>query len=178
TASFRERIHPDDLERFNACLHNVSPENPSYVVTFRFMRPDGQEVWLEATARAEFDGRGRVVELRGLNRDVTEHKRAEAELAASRKAAELADRAKSSFLAAASHDLRQPLQGLALLSGALKSHVENGDGRALIARMERSLDVMKDVLDSLLDINRLETGVLTPSKRNVSVHELFASLNA
>src|SRR5436190_4523395 len=178
TASFRERIHPADLERFNACVHNVSLENPSYVVTFRFMRPDGQEVWLEATARAEFDAAGRIVEIRGLTRDVTERKSAEAELAASRKAAELADRAKSSFLAAASHDLRQPLQGLTLLGSALKSHVGNGDGRALIGRMERSLDVMKDVLDSLLDINRLETGVLTPSKSNVLVHELFASLDS
>ncbi|HWP16237.1 MAG TPA: ATP-binding protein [Xanthobacteraceae bacterium] len=173
---FLERIHPDDLERVNAYLHDVSPENPSFVVAFRYLRPDGREMWLEATARAEFDARGRVVEVRGLNRDVTEHKRAEAELAASRRAAELADRAKSGFLAAASHDLRQPLQSLTLLADALKPHQQNRDGRALIDRMERSLDVMKDVLDSLLDINRLETGVLTPSKSSISLLDLFYAL--
>jgi CheY-like chemotaxis protein/anti-sigma regulatory factor (Ser/Thr protein kinase) len=42
--------------------------------------------------------------------------------------------------------------------------------------MERSLEVMKDVLDSLLDINRLETGVLTPTKSNLSLLDLFYAL--
>jgi PAS domain S-box-containing protein len=175
-SAFLKRIHPDDLERFKAHLYDVSPENPSYVVSFRYRRPDGQEVWFEETARAEFDPARRVVKMTGLTRDVTERKRAEAELAASRKLAEVADRAKSGFLAAASHDLRQPLQSLVLLANALKPHQQNSDGRSLIGRMERSLDVMKDVLDSLLDINRLETGVLTPSKNNISMLDLFYSL--
>ncbi len=177
-ATFLQRIHPDDQERFKAHLHDVSPENPAYIVSFRYLHPNGQEVWFEETARAEFDAAGRVVKVTGLTRDVTERRRAEAELAASRKAVEAADRAKSGFLAAASHDLRQPLQSLTLLGNALKPHLQNAEGRALVGRIERSLDVMKDVLDSLLDINRLETGVLTPSKSNFSVHALFESLAA
>jgi len=175
-SAFLDHVHADDQERYKAYLHDLSPENSSYVVTFRWLRPDGKEVWLEETGRGEFDSTGRVVAVRGLTRDVTERKRAEAELAASRKAAELADRAKSGFLAAASHDLRQPLQSLTLLANALKPHQQNGDGHALIGRMERSLDVMKDVLDSLLDINRLETGILTPSKSGISLRDLFYSL--
>ena len=167
--SFLERIHPEDHERFKAYLHDVSPENPSYVVAFRYMRPDGREIWFEETAQAEFDAARRVVKMTGLTRDVTERKRAEAELAASRKAAETADRAKSAFLAAASHDLRQPLQSLTLLTNALKPHLQTAGGHLLLGRIARSLDVMKDVLDSLLDINRLETGVLNPSKSNFSL---------
>ena len=174
--SFMRRIHPDDQERFKAYLQDVSPENPSYVVTFRYMRPDGREVWFEETAQAEFDAAGRVVKMTGLTRDVTERKRAEAELAASRKAAETADRAKSAFLAAASHDLRQPLQSLTLLTNALKPHLQTAGGHLLLGRIARSLDVMKDVLDSLLDINRLETGVLNPSKSNFSLLDLLESL--
>ena len=174
--SFLERIHPEDRERFKAYLHDVSPENPSYVVAFRYMRPDGREVWFEETAQAEFDAARRVVKMTGLTRDVTERKRAEAELAASRKAAETADRAKSAFLAAASHDLRQPLQSLTLLTNALKPHLQTAGGHLLIGRIARSLDVMKDVLDSLLDINRLETGVLNPSKSNFSLSDLLESL--
>ncbi|MGB9366764.1 MAG: MASE1 domain-containing protein [Xanthobacteraceae bacterium] len=175
-AAFLEHIHPDDQERYRAYLHDVSPENPSYVVTFRWRRPDGQEMWLEETGRAEFDAARRLVKVVGLTRDVTERKRAEAELAASRKVAETADRAKSAFLAAASHDLRQPLQSLTLLANALKPHLQTAGGHLLIGRIARSLDVMKDVLDSLLDINRLETGVLNPSKSNFSLLELFESL--
>jgi signal transduction histidine kinase/CheY-like chemotaxis protein/integral membrane sensor domain MASE1 len=176
TASFFERVHPDDVGRLNAYLRDVSPGNPSYVVAFRYLRPDAREIWLEATARTEFDGAGRVTEVRGLTRDVTAFKRSEAELAASRKVAELADRAKSGFLAAASHDLRQPLQSLTLLGNALKPHIQDGNGQILIGRMERSLHSMKDILDSLLDINRLETGVLNPSKSNFSLQDLFASV--
>ena len=167
---------PRISERFKAYLHDVSPENPSYVVAFRYMRPDGREIWFEETAQAEFDAARRVVKMTGLTRDVTERKRAEAELAASRKAAETADRAKSAFLAAASHDLRQPLQSLTLLTNALKPHLQTAGGHLLIGRIARSLDVMKDVLDSLLDINRLETGVLNPSKSNFSLLDLLESL--
>ena len=178
SAAFLERVHPDDQERYRAYLHDVSSEKPTYVVTFRWLRPDGQEVWLEETGRGEFDAAGRLVKVVGLTRDVTERKRAEAELAASRKVAEVADRAKSGFLAAASHDLRQPLQTLTLLGNALKPHLHNAAGHVLVARIERSLDLMKDVLDSLLDINRLETGVLTPAKTDIPVGDLFEALEA
>ena len=54
-----------------------APHNPSYAVTFRFIRPDGREVWLEETAKAEFDAAGRFVRLKGLTLDITERKRAE-----------------------------------------------------------------------------------------------------
>jgi signal transduction histidine kinase/CheY-like chemotaxis protein len=178
SAAFLQRIDPDDRARYRACLHALGPEEPSYVVSFRWSRPDGEQIWLEEIGRAAFDAAGRIVEVTGLTRDITERKRAEAELAASRKATELADRAKSGFLAAASHDLRQPLQSLTLLGNALKAHVHNAAGHLLVARIERSLQLMKNVLDSLLDINRLETGVLAPSKGRVAVGDLFGALQA
>ena len=78
TASdFLSRVHPDDRGRFKALVHGVSPERPAYTVTFRFKRPDGREVWLEETAKAEFDAAGRFVRLKGLTLDVTERKRSE-----------------------------------------------------------------------------------------------------
>jgi signal transduction histidine kinase/CheY-like chemotaxis protein len=176
STAFLEHVHADDQERYRAYLHDVSPEHPSYVVAFRWVRPDAQEIWLEETGRAEFDAAGQIAKVVGLTRDVTERRRAEAELAASRKAAESADRAKSAFLAAASHDLRQPLQSLTLLVNALKPHLQTAGGHLLIGRIARSLGVMKDVLDSLLDINRLETGVLKPAKSNFSLLDLLESL--
>jgi len=177
-SDFLKHVHPDDQERYRAYLHDLSLESPSYVVAYRWLRADGKEVWFEETARGEFDATGNLVAVRGLTRDVTERKRAEAELAASRKAADLADRAKSGFLAAASHDLRQPLQSLTLLASALKPHLHNAAGHVLVDRIERSLDLMKNVLDSLLDINRLETGALVPAKTNVLVGDLFNALES
>jgi PAS domain S-box-containing protein len=76
-AQFLARVHPDDRARFKALVHGVLPDRPSYAVTFRFIRSDGQEVWLEETARAEFDAAGRCIRVKGLTLDITERKRAE-----------------------------------------------------------------------------------------------------
>jgi PAS domain S-box-containing protein len=76
-AQFLARVHPDDRACFKALVHKVSVDSPCYSVTFRFIRPDGREVWLEETSKAEFDTAGRVVRLKGLTRDITRRKQAE-----------------------------------------------------------------------------------------------------
>jgi len=70
-------VHSDDRVRFVSAVRGVRPDNPSYAVTFRFIRPDGRDVWLEETARAEFDTAGRFERLKGLTVDITARKRAE-----------------------------------------------------------------------------------------------------
>jgi PAS domain S-box-containing protein len=72
-----DRIHPDDRARLKAHVYGLRPDNPSYAVSFRYIRPDGREVWLEETAKGEFDASGRYLRLKGLTRDITERKRAE-----------------------------------------------------------------------------------------------------
>ncbi|MEH2523937.1 MULTISPECIES: MASE1 domain-containing protein [unclassified Bradyrhizobium] len=74
---FLASIHPADRAHFKAHVRNVRPDSPSYAVTFRVMRPDGQEMWLEETATAEFDAAGHCVRIKGLTRDITERKRAD-----------------------------------------------------------------------------------------------------
>src|SRR5712671_4659975 len=76
-AQFFARVHPDDRARFKALVDKVRVDSPSYSVTFRFIRPDGREMWLEETSRAEFDTAGRVVGLKGLTRDITRRKQSE-----------------------------------------------------------------------------------------------------
>jgi CheY-like chemotaxis protein len=88
----------------------------------------------------------------------------------------MADRAKSSFLAAASHDLRQPLQTLKLLQAALEPHHPNGEARKLVAGIGQSLDTMTSILSSLLDVNRLEAGNLRPSISEFPLNEIFEPL--
>lgn len=76
-AHFLARIHPEDRAHFKAQVRSVRPDSPSYAVTFRLMRPDGQEMWLEETATAEFDTAGHCVRIKGLTLDITERKRAD-----------------------------------------------------------------------------------------------------
>jgi signal transduction histidine kinase len=100
----------------------------------------------------------------------------EEELSLAWKSAEMADRAKSSFLAAASHDLRQPLQTLKLLLAALGPHHPSGEARKLVAEIGQSLDTMTSILSSLLDVNRLESGNLRPSVSEFSLNEILEPL--
>ena len=77
SAQFLAHVHPDDRARYQASIDGVSVDNPSYSITFRFIRPDGQEVWLEKTAGAEFDPTGRFIRLKGLTRDITRRQQSE-----------------------------------------------------------------------------------------------------
>jgi PAS domain S-box-containing protein len=75
-AQFFARIHPDDRERFTAHHRRACVDSPA-MVSFRFIRPDGREVWLEETSQGEFDTGGRLVRVKGLTRDITRRKEAE-----------------------------------------------------------------------------------------------------
>ncbi|MEI8395815.1 MAG: chemotaxis protein CheB [Rhodospirillaceae bacterium] len=92
--------------------------------------------------------------------DVTERKRATAALEAAKWQAENANLAKSRFLAAASHDLRQPLQTLTLLQGLLARKVTDRAASELVSRIDETLGVMTGMLNTLLDINQIEAGVV------------------
>jgi len=74
---FLERVHPDDRAPFKALIHSVRPDKPSFRMTFRFGCPDGREIWLEESSRAEFDTAGRRVRLKGLTLDITERKQSD-----------------------------------------------------------------------------------------------------
>jgi len=76
---FLARVHPDDRTRFQGVLRGVSPERPGYTASFRFRHADGREVWLEETAKGEFDSIGRLHRVQGLTLDITARKRSEDE---------------------------------------------------------------------------------------------------
>lgn len=97
--------------------------------------------------------------------------------------AERANKAKSRFLAAASHDLRQPMHALGLFVEELRGKMQDTErGRdmeeqlKILARIEASVAAMRDLLDSLLDISKLDAGVVTPSVVDFPVLPLLRRL--
>jgi signal transduction histidine kinase/CheY-like chemotaxis protein len=82
------------------------------------------------------------------------------ELRIQKEAAEQANIAKSKFIATASHDLRQPVHALGLLAGALQGHAMNDEMRRLVGQIGGSVTAMDGLFDSLLDISRLDAGVV------------------
>jgi PAS domain S-box-containing protein len=111
-------------------------------------------------------------------RDVTERKKMEQEIIAAKQEAERANKANSAFLAAASHDLRQPVQALSLLNGALRRTVKDERALEMIENQEHSLTAMTNLLNSLLDISRLDAGAVKPEFENFPMQRLIDRLSA
>ncbi len=109
-------------------------------------------------------------------RDVTDRKRVEGELMVAREVADRANQGKSRFLATASHDLRQPLQTLALLNGALRRIVRDPDAAEALSQQEQAIGAMSRLLNALLDISKLESGAIKPEPADFTVAALFQEL--
>lgn len=86
--------------------------------------------------------------------------------------AEEATASKSRFLAAASHDLRQPLHALTLFARALSRRVDGKEARHLVAQTEQALGSLKEMFDALLDISRLDAGLIEPT-HNINLTEFI-----
>ncbi len=98
------------------------------------------------------------------------------ELAIAKESAEQANQSKTSFLAAASHDILQPLNA-ALLSVSVLGDLQGTEqGKTLVRQVERSLETMSALLKTLLDISRLDAGVMQPSIETIPLDEVFDSL--
>ena len=108
--------------------------------------------------------------------DITERRRTADALEAAKRQAELANAAKSRFLAAASHDLRQPLQTLALLQGLLAKTVEGERAQKLVARLDETLGAMSGMLNTLLDINQIEAGTVRAEMVGFPINDLLDRL--
>lgn len=103
---------------------------------------------------------------------------ATAELRSRKEEAERANLAKSRFLAAASHDLRQPMHALGLFISELGQQSHTPDSRRLVQRIAASAEAMENLLDSLLDISKLDAGVLQPNLRAFPLEPMLDRLAA
>tara|TARA_R110001599_G_scaffold3408_1_gene18846 strand:- start:449 stop:2290 length:1842 start_codon:yes stop_codon:yes gene_type:complete len=118
-----------------------------------------------------------AIRLRFENLDLVERLKTETrEASAARKAAEQADEDKSRFLAAASHDLRQPVQALQLLLETLSwSRLDEHQRRTLDSAQAASTS-SSEMLNTLLDFSRLDAGVIEPRPRPLGLQQLFRKL--
>jgi len=177
--------HPDDLPRAQAAWRRSLETGEPYDVERRIRMADGSFRWMRSRASPRRDAEGRIVQWYGTVEDIDDRKKAElslkaatAEAEAARREAEAASRAKSRFLASASHDLRQPVQSLFMFAGALAAGDLGAREQAQVAEIVRSLGALKDLLDALLDMSRLDAGMVEPRFRAVPIQEILSRLQA
>ncbi|MES2353201.1 MAG: hybrid sensor histidine kinase/response regulator [Pseudomonadota bacterium] len=90
-----------------------------------------------------------------------------------RQSAESANRAKSQFLAAASHDLRQPLHALGLFAAALEEKIRYPEVLSIVNNITASIAALEALFNELLDVSKLDAGVIVPAWVNFPLQPLF-----
>jgi len=138
------------------------------VVTFTDVTPsiEAAEALERANATLEKRVRDRTEELTRLN----------SELALAKSTAEDANISKTRFLAAASHDILQPLNAARLYVTSLVERQAGGEDSRLVENIDDSLEAIEEILSALLDISRLDAGAMSPSVSSFKMGDLMRSL--
>ena len=138
------------------------------VITFSDVTPsfEAAEALERANATLEKRVRDRTEELTRLN----------SELALAKSTAEDANISKTRFLAAASHDILQPLNAARLYVTSLVERQNGGEDSRLVENIDDSLEAIEEILGALLDISRLDAGAMTTSITSFKMSDLMRSL--
>lgn len=149
-------------------IASIGAENPvrqaASLLVFVFIAAVGT---LSVTTNRSFR---QIVSLRIRTEQMAEDLRVQKEIA------EQASLAKSTFLAAASHDLRQPVHALGLFVGALRQIALPPEGRQLVEQIDASTTAMDGLFSALLDISRLDAGIVEVRRRSFAIGPLIARI--
>lgn len=155
--------HPDDQHVDDGQFAQLmAGELARFNVEKRYLRPDGQVIWVSVTYSG-LPGYGRPAYALAMIDDVTAQREARDELQRAKERAEEADRTKSEFIDIASHELRTPLSALGLTVSAAHRRTDKGEPleSKTIERLERQVHRMADMISDLLDASRLERNRMT-----------------
>ncbi|WP_029007647.1 PAS domain-containing protein [Azospirillum halopraeferens] len=168
---------PEDVKRIIAMKRRVlaTGEGESGEVCARV---GGEHRYYDLTVEPLRDPAGAVVGITCAAVDVTDRRRDADAVRAAREEADAANIAKSKFLAAASHDLRQPVQSLLLFAAALGDRLRDHPSMPLLENLREALGTLKTLLDSLLDMSRLESGKIVATPAAVRLDDVLGRLAA
>ena len=177
-SSWTDLIHPDDRTRLQKSWAFVGERPPPSLFECRFIRPDGQVVPVAGEVQPETAQDGAILGYTVAQIDISARKQVEAELRTAKQQAETANMAKTRFLAAASHDLRQPIQAINLFRDALERTELSTEQKTITQFLSLSVNSLGDLLYSLLDMSKIDAGLVKPQMKEVLVESLFQALDA
>jgi PAS domain S-box-containing protein len=154
------RMHPDDVARVRENLDHlfkVGQINHEY----RFLRKDGSYSWINDEMHLIRNKDGLPVEIVASMNDISARKKAERELAVAKEQAELANRAKSDFLARMSHELRTPLNAIIGIAEMMVEDAQDAGNDAQadpLQRIQRAGVHLLGLINEILDLSKIEAG--------------------
>lgn len=171
----KEHIFPEDLPIYKNKLKDLIKSKEPAEGTIRLLRPNKDVVYCYFKASLIKDGNS--LKIAGTFQDLTKLISTQVALDEARKQAEYLNKAKSYFLAQASHDLRQPMQTLKLFIDMLMDEELNDRQKHILSKIEASSENLCSLLDNLLDFSKIESGGLEYHPRNFDINDLLSRLS-
>jgi PAS domain S-box-containing protein len=175
--------HPDDLARNLPLFARLVETGEVFSIEKRYVRADGSHFWAVSSVSRIIGPDGEALGVIAATVDLTERREAENRLretrdeaVQARAEAEQASRAKSRFLASVSHDLRQPVTSASLFLDLLKRRPLGPKERELVEPLASSIDSLIGMLNGLLQVARLDAGIVTADPRDFLLDELLQRL--
>lgn len=175
-SEFFECIDPEYRENVWQAIDQGRKDSGKYYARFAFTRPDGKRLWLDGRGIIIHDVHGNATRMIGLNRDVTRDVEHEHHLNTTAKQATDASRMKSQFIAQVSHEIRTPLTAMLGCVDTLLPNIAEGDSKETLRIVRSQGELLRIILNDVLDISRIEAGKLVVQKMPTSISAVLADV--
>jgi PAS domain S-box-containing protein len=152
-------------------------EKNGFIIGFEYevYRKDGAKIWVAESSRIVRNAEGRVLYYEGSVQEITQRKRAEAEVRQAKEAAEAASRAKSEFLANMSHEIRTPMNGIIGMTDLALETKLNREQREYLSMVKSSAHALLGLINDILDFSKIEAGKLELEAISFSLRECIGT---
>ncbi|MGC8802198.1 MAG: PAS domain-containing hybrid sensor histidine kinase/response regulator [Bacteroidales bacterium] len=162
---------------FYESLWNTVLSGNDWVGEFLNKRKNGELYWERALIFPVKDEMGKIARIIGIKEDITERKKMLEELVAAKEKAEQSDRLKTAFLANISHEIRTPMNGIIGFAELLKRpNLSIEKQLEFISMIEQSSKRMLNILNDIIELSKIDTGMVSIEENEVNINKLFKEL--